>query len=79
MLSGLSYSYAHLQAATLVTRAIALLVGPLVVKCLLNTVAPVKQHVSPSAKQVKIPVLLLAVGVTSQITSDIALDKAWLS
>jgi hypothetical protein len=59
--------------------AIALLMGTLVVKGLLDSVAPIKQHVSPCAKQVKVPVLLLAVGVTSRVTGDIALDKAWLS
>jgi hypothetical protein len=58
------------------TCPIALLVGALVVKCLLNGVAPVEQDVCPGAKQVKVPVLFLAIGVASDVASDIAIDNA---
>lgn len=66
----------HLQATTLVTVAGTLLVWSFEIYRFLELVASVKQHISPSAKQMKIPILRLAVGVTSDVAGYVALNSS---
>lgn len=57
---------------------VTLLVWALEIVCLLQSVAAIKQHICPGAKQMEIPVLLLAIGIPCDVACNIALHKPGL-
>lgn len=68
----------HPHSTTLVTIAVALLMRPFPIHSFLHVIAAVEQDVCACAKQVKIPILRLAVGVASNVAGDVALHRLGL-
>lgn len=63
----------HPHSTTLVAIAVALLMRPVSIHSFLHVIAAVEQDVRACAKQVKIPILRLAVRVASNVAGDVAL------